>query len=504
MANKIQLPLTEIPYSHKSSQDYAMMRSFIKDFIVELKKTFIIHGSKPTDMWKLTALQLKYLWEGPEDSKDYSDKDIAAIVGKTPERVRSVMLEIAVEAMDMLKTGKAFENIVASNDMRQVFKTFKKDLNAIELFDLLARRYKVDQEDKKTLQFYLDGLRYKRSDSKYNKPYCIDTKVFDDSAITILKKYAGIITKFFKKDPRPLRFETEVYDFMKNEKKWTEEERGLIEAYLRADTGEYEWLGQDDFGNHLVALKWEALDAVDSRMVRILFDYGKNHESDPYMNIDELVNMFNLLAAKNGIDPLPASQSIPRHPHIESIGYGRCRYVGVASNARVDLRAEIKKYVANHNGIVVVDEVLAFAQGLNPRYSLSTVDRYLREAGCITDTWNKIHYAIHSDPGSISKYAQMTGRILRGPQQPYPHQPRKSPKSAALRAKAIDILYHAPGHKLPKKDLINALTPYYTGKSPQTNLPKILKDEIFISEGSGKGSSYSLDMNVYNREFGGQ
>ena len=49
MANKIQLPLTEIPYSHKSSQDYAMMRSFIKDFIVELKKTFIIHVEIPKE-----------------------------------------------------------------------------------------------------------------------------------------------------------------------------------------------------------------------------------------------------------------------------------------------------------------------------------------------------------------------------------------------------------------------------------------------------------------------
>lgn len=502
MAKNVPMTVIEIPYSHKSTSVYAMLKAFIKDFIVELQKTYIAQGSRPMDMWKLPALQLKYFWDGPEDSKDYSDKDIAAIVGKTPERVRSVMLEIAVEAMDMLETGKEFENIVASNDMRQVFKTFKNNLNAIELFDLLARRYEVDKEDKKTLHFYLDGLKYKRSDSKYNKPYCIDTKVFDDSAITILKKYADIITKFFKKDPRPLRFETEVFGFMKNEKKWTDEERRLIEAYLRADTGEYEWLGQDDLGNHLVALKWEALDAVDSRLARILFEYGKSHEDDPFMNIDELVNAFNLQAAKYGIDPIPAGQSIPKHPHIQPLGNGRFRYAGVITNSQIDLRAEMKKYVANNNGIVIVDDALAFAQSLNPKYSLSTAKRYLREAGCINDTWNKTHYAVHNDPDTLSRYAQISGKILTG-SRPGPRA-IKSPKSEALRAKAIDLLYHAPGHKMTKKDLVDNLTPYYTGKYPKTNIPNALKDPIFISEGFGKGSSWSLNMNLYNSEFGGK
>ena len=507
MSKSVNLPIIEIPYSHTSTKSYAMMRAFIKDFIIELQKTYIAKGSKPTDMWKIPALQLKYLWEGPEDSKEYSDKEIASTCSKTSERVRKAMLDIVTEVVQMLEKGGNIENIVASDEMRDSFKEFKDGLSSIELFDLLSHRHGVDKEDKKTLMFYLDGLKYKRSDSKYNKSYCIDTKVFDDNAITILNRKVGAIIKFFKEDPRPLRFETEVKSFMKDKKKWSDEECQQIEAYLKADSTEYEWLGQDDFGRHLVALKWESLDAVDSRLVRILYEYGKSHENDPYMDIDDLIKEYNRRALKYGIDSIPRSQSVPRHPHIGRLGNGRFRYTGNASSSspKIDLPAEIKKYVANNNGIVLVDSALAFAQSLNPKYSIKTVESYLYKAGCVIDTWNKSRYAILNDDDSKNRYQQMTGRTIHSTtgQTTKPRQ-KKSPKADAIRTKAISILLQAKDNTMAKKELADKLSPDFPGSSLSTNLPKYLNDDVFIMEGSGKGSSVKLDLNVYNTKFGNQ
>ena len=493
-----------IPYSHKSTQSYAMMRAFIRDFIDELQKTYVARGSKATEMWKIPALQMKYLWQGPEDTKEYLDKEIAATrkIERTSERVRFVMLELSAAAIQMLENGKAYENIVASDEMRNMFSSFKQELRPVELFDLLSKRYAVNKEDKKTLMFFLDGLKYKRSDSKYSKEYCIDTTVFDDNAISILKKTVGIIIKFFKKDPRPLRLETEVRSFMKSEKKWTDEECEQIEAYLKADTAEYEWLGLDNLGRHLVALNWESLDAVDSRLVRILFEYGKSNVSDPYMNHDELIQEYNRRALKFGIDPIPAGQSIPKHPHIKALGAGRYCYKGDTAPANpINLRAEIKKFVGANNGIVIVDNALAFAQNLNPNYSLNTVRRYLAEANCLFDTWNKTKYAVHNDPESLKKYFQMTGEWITP--QPSPARPKPiSPKTLALRNEAVKLLLQAPGNTMRKKDLVTALTPYYSGKSLATTLSSYLKDDLFIPVGKGKGSSYSLNMELYKSKNG--
>jgi len=491
-----------IPYSHKSTQSYAMMRAFIRDFIDELQKTYVARGSKATEMWKIPALQMKYLWEGPEDSKEYLDKEIAATIGKTSERVRFVMLELSAVAIQMLENGKAYENIVASDEMRNMFSSFKQELRSVELFDLLSKRYAVEKEDKKTLMFFLDGLKYKRSDSKYSKGYCIDTTVFDDNAISILKKTVGIIIKFFKKDPRPLRLETEVRSFMKSEKKWTDEECEQIEAYLKADTAEYEWLGQDNLGRHLVALNWESLDAVDSRLVRILFEYGKSNVNDPYMNYDELIQEYNRRALKFGIDPIPAGQSIPKHPHIKALGAGRYCYKGDTSPTNpIDLRAEIKKFVGANNGIVIVDNALAFAQNLNPNYSLNTVKRYLAEANCLFDTWNKTKYAVLNDPDVLEEYRLMTGHTLKP--QPGKSAPKPiSPKTLALRNEAVRLLLQAPGNTMKRKDLVTALTPYYSGKSLSTTLSSYLKDDLFIHVGEGKGCSYSLNLALYKSRNG--
>ena len=503
MAQNVNIQVVEIPYSHKSKQSYAMMRAFISDFIDELQNTYIARGSKKKETWKITALQMKYLWDGPKDSKVCSDKEIGASVGLSSERVRTVMLEMAAEAMRMLETGGDYENLGASADMRDMFRRFRQDLRSIELFDLLARRYAVHAEDQKTLMFFLDGLNYKRSKSKYYKEYCIDTNVFDDNAITILNGKVGNVIKFFKEDPRPLRLETEVRPFMKSKKGWSDEECRQLEAYLKADTMEYEWLGQDSHGRQLVALNWESLDAVDSRMARILFEYGEMHEDDPYMNNDKLIEEYDRRALALGIEQFPEGHSIPKHPHIESIGNGRFRYIGDASASQgpVDLPAEIKKFVGANNGIVLVDDALAFARSLNPKYSLSTVKRYLDEADCIFDTWNKTNYAVHDDPVARNQYYLMTGKVIKRKITP-PRQKPLSPATITLRAKAVDFLLQAPNQTMAKKDLAAALAPFYTGKSISTNLPKILSGDLFISIGKGKGSSYQLNMTEYNKQNG--
>ena len=77
------------------------------------------------------------------------------------------------------------------------------------------------------------------------------------------------------------------------------------------------------------------------------------------------------------------------------------------------------------------------------------------------------------------------------------------PQTKLVRDLAVQTLHDAPGHTMTKNDLFNAVVDYYQSDS-KNNLYNVFKDDdIFVSLGSGRGSSYTLDMELYKKEFGG-
>ena len=491
-------PTVVIPYSQESSDAYSMIRAFIKDFIVELRNIFVLGGSKKPDMWKIDALRLKYLWEGSQDNPVLSNKEIARIVGCTPENVRKQIEDVLASALvRCLETGENYCGLTPSVEIQRIFADLEKNLKPVEFFPLLQKRVGVHEEDWKTLMLFLHGLDYFCSTNDDTKGLCISKAKFGRQTSELIKK-AAKLKKYFKEDPRPLKYDLEVLPYMRSKMGWKDEECKQMEAYLRADSDEYEW-GLDSLGTSTIALRWESLGGVDNQTVRILFDYGENNPSNPYMGKEELRKEYNRRALANGIDELLPNWSVNgKNKHIEQKGNGLYRYVNGAKKARADFHEVLKSFVAQNAGKVSPDEAIAFAQ-VHHRGE-STVRQYLTEIDCelYKNPQNGLKYYVHTD------YVDLYPNLVPDPMGESNSGKGKralSPKTILLRKVSIEQLLQADAFTMTKKALYDAVVAEYQGKSPN-NLYKIfqgLADEgVFIMDGSTKGGSYRLDIARYN------
>ena len=494
--------VVEIPYCTPPDGVYGLFNAFVHDFIVELKKTYQSQGGRPADMWKIRALQRKYLWGGPKDNQEWSNKEIASSLKMSGESVRKEMESLTESAVAMLE-GNPFMGMTPSADMRRAYASFRAELKGVELYPLLAGRLGVNPEDRKTLRFFMDGLGYKFSvrkkpDGELDKEYCLDTGIFGKDGVSVIIRLVGPLEKFFKQDARPLSFETEVMRFMMN-KGWSDDECRLAEVYLKADTDEYEWSGPDEFGNHSVAVKWKSL-YFANKLVRILYDHRTDHPDDPFMDRDKLIDEYDRRAMAEGMDPFRAlTNSVPSNPHIEMAGNGRYRYVNGRKKDKVDLHSELRRLVGTCDGRIAFDDAVSFARTLNPKYSTSTVSRYLKEIGCRAETIDGVSYRIYDkslDQGGKSSGEDKT----KGDKKTR----RNGDHLRILRSLAVQRLLYADGRTMTKKELCEQVRKEECAAGMAvSNIYKVFQnDPIFISSGGRKGGKYTLDIDLYNKENG--
>ncbi len=491
-------PTVVVPYSQQSQEVYPMMRAFIKDFIVELKKIFVLGGSKKSDMWKIDALRLKYLWEGSQDNPVLSNKEIAGIVGCTPENVRKQIEDVLAPSMvHCLRTGEAFCGLTPSETMQRVFADFEKSLKPVEFFPLLQKREGVHEEDWKTLMLFLHGLDYYRSENDDTKGICISKQIFGRKTSQLVGM-AAKLKKYFKEDPRPLKYDLEVLPYMRSKMGWKDEECKQMEAYLRADSDEYEW-GSDSLGGATVALRWDALGGVDNQTVRILFEYGEKNPSDPYMGKEELRKEYNRRALLNGIDTLMPNWSVNgKNKHIEHKGNGFYRYVNGVKKTTVDFHEVLKGFIAQNAGKVTPDDAIAFGQAHHRKES--TVRRYLKEIDCklYKNPQDGLKYYVHKD------YVDLYPNLVLDPwveSNSGKGKRRESPKTILLKKVSVEQLLHADAFTMTKKALYDAVIAEYEGKSPNDvykYFQQLADEGVFIEIGSGKGGSYKLNIARYN------
>ena len=491
-------PTVVIPYSQQSQDAYPMMRAFIKDFIVELKNISVLGGGKKSDMWKIDALRLKYLWEGPIDNRVLSNKEIAGIVGCTAENVRKqIEDELAPALVRCLRTGGAFRGLTPSMEMQRIYAGFEKDLKPVEFFPLLQKREGVQVEDWRTLMLFLHGLDYYRSENDDTKGLCISKEIFGRKTSQLVRR-AAELKKYFKEDPRPLKYSLEVLPYMKNKKKWTDEECKQMETYFHAASDEYEW-GSDSLGEPTVALRWEALGGVDNQTVRILFEYGEKNPSAPYMEKEELRMEYNRRALLHGIDALMPNWSVNgKNKHIEHKGNGFYRYVNGPKIVKVDFHEVLKVFVAQNAGKVSPDDAITF--GKAQHRGESTVRRYLKEIDCklYKDPQDGLKYYVHKDYGDL--YPNLIPDPMGEP-DPNKRKRPESPKTILLKKVSVEQLLQADAFTMTKKALYDAVVAEYEGNS-RNNVYKIFKklaDEgVFIGDARRQGGSYRLDIARYN------
>lgn len=456
---------------------YPVLRRHVSDFINAYE---LNHKND----WKSKALRLKYLYSETDTEGAPKDKELSELLGVSAESVRNIK--------DI--PAKLCEELYANQD--KAFLSLK-GIKRIEVKDLLMKRFGFGH-DEKTLMFYLDGMSYTVTEQAEYNGFCINTRYYGKGLKSILKAVIPSIKDFLSNDPFPIRIE-DVMDHLKGDGADMVKLR-LAEDYMLADSGTFEVKEQD--GAQYVSMRWEALPSVSARQARILYDFALKNGFDAFMSKKDLIAEYNTRAYRyDGIDQLVESLSVAKNDHIEFGGNGTYRFIGNPSKktAMIDLRAELLKYLAEHDGIAPFSDLRKLIDDNGWNYSDVTIRTYLKddcESAWIRGEGKRTYFILKT---CWSKY-QKEGYY----HQSLGHRPgRSSSKAPAYKVEIIDravaMLKAAPGNTLSKKELFDAVVDLYPNKS-KNNIYKIFDEEpLLVKSGEGKGASYFLAADAVDK-----
>ena len=450
---------------------YRALRRHVADFI----KDYAVEDNKG---WKSKALRLKYLYSETDTDDVPKDKDLAVLLGVTSESVRKNMKDISAEFCDKLNAAQdaAFLSL--------------KGIKRIEVKDNLMKRFGFGH-DEKTLRFYLDGMGYTISEEKGYDGFCIDTRYYGKGLKGILKAVIPDVKDILGENPVPARledvlgqFKADGFDMLRLR---------FAEDYILADTDTYEVKEQG--GDIFVTIRWEALPSVTARQVRILYDYALENGYDAFMAKRDLIAKYNTRTyLYENIDQLDENQSVAKNDHIEFGGNGNYRYIGNPrkKGTSLDLKAELLKYLATHDGIAPFSDLRQLVDDNGWRYSDVTIKMYLKD-DCVV-AWKqgegrRTFYILKTCWTTFEKTGDYStrkeGKGQSGNSQPPAYK-------IAIIDRAVALLKAAEGNTLSKKELFDAVVDLYPQKS-KNNIYKIFDaDPSFVKTGAGKGDSYSL------------
>ncbi len=442
------------------------LAAFIKDYAV-----------KDNDGWKSKALRLKYLFSETDTEDVPNNKYLAQLLGVTSESVRKNTKDLSAEFCDELnaRQDEAFLSL--------------KGIKRIELKDNLMKRFGFGH-DEKTLRFYLDGMDYTVSEEKGYDGFCIDTSYYGKGLKGILKAVIPDVKDILAGNPVPVRMEVVLaqlkadgFDMLRLR---------FAEDYMLADTDTYKVEEQD--GYTFVSMKWNALPSVTARQVSILYDFALENGSDAFMAKRDLMAKYNTRAyLYEGIEQLDENQSVAKNDHIEFGGNGTYRYIGKPRNkgTRTDLKAELLRYLAEHDGIAPYTDLRQFVDNNGWNYKEVTIKKYLKEdceAAWIKGQGKRTYYILKTCWPEYQKkgyyrpgVGQGTGRSSQPPAY-----------KVAIIDRAVALLKETKGNTLPKKTLFDAVVDLYPKKS-KNNIYKIFdEDPSFVKIGDAKGDFYAL------------
>lgn len=449
---------------------YPALRQYLADFIKD-------YAVKDNDGWKSKALRRKYLFSETDTEGVPNNKDLAEHLGVTPESVRKNMKDISADFCDGLnaRQDEAFLSL--------------KGIKRIELKDNLMKRFGFGH-DEKTLRFYLDGMDYTISEENGYDGFCIDTRYYGKGLKGILRAVIPDVKDILAGNPVPVRIEevlaqlkADGFDMLRLR---------FAEDYMLADTDTYKVEEQD--GYTFVSMKWNALPSVTARQVSILYDFALENGFDAFMAKKDLMSKYNTRAyLYEGIEQLDENQSVAKNDHIEFGGKGTYRYIGNPRNkgTRTDLKAELLRYLAEHDGIAPYTDLRQFVDNNGWNYKDVTIKMYLKEdceAAWIQGQGKRTYYILKTCWPEYQKKGFYPPKVGHGTGRSTQPQAYK----VAIIDRAVAMLKETEGNTLPKKELFDAVVDLYPKKS-KNNIYKIFdEDPSFVKIGDAKGDFYAL------------
>ena len=446
----------------------------LRQYLAEVIKDYAV---KDNDGWKSKALRRKYLYSETDTQGVPNNKDLAQLLGVTSESVRKNTKDISADFCNELnaRQDEAFLSL--------------KGIKRIELKDNLMKRFGFGH-DEKTLRFYLDGMDYTISEEKGYDGFCIDTRYYGKGLKGILKAVIPDVKDILAGNPVPVRMEDVLAQL--KEDGFDMLRLRFAEDYMLADTDTYKVEEQD--GYTYVSMKWNALPSVTARQVSILYDFALEKGSDAFMAKRDLMSKYNTRAyLYDNIEQLDQNQAVAQNDHIEFGGNGTYRYIGNPRNkgTRTDLKAELLRYLAEHDGIAPFTDLRQFVDNNGWNYSDVTIKAYLKddcEAAWIKGQGKRTYYILKTCWPEYQKKGYYRPRVGQGTgrsSQPPAYK-------VAIIDKALALLKDAPENTLPKKDLFDAVVDLYPEESTN-NIYKIFdEDPSFVKIGDAKGDFYAL------------
>ena len=316
------------------------------------------------------------LFESAYDDREitpFSRESAATKYGMTPERIRQLLLGKENSIGITLCRG-VIQGTIEVDDIRvnPIFQSRFDDIAFSNKYAYDLRSFILENgiRNDKTCRFLLDLLGLTICESNiYFEPL-----VIKGENITALNHNAAILMKFFTDAALYVSLVDDVAPFLQNKLNNNTE---LVNIMLDIVRSSDRFESYDGEGGDLYALRWQYLQTIPARIVRIIYDYGGPiHSSDIYEE-------YNKRALAYGIEPILDEDVTIRRVHPLLAYAGKTGYWSLKNKpedgreSMPKVREVIDSYLRAHDGKAYLQEVVEYVSSLGLNYSERSIRTYL-------------------------------------------------------------------------------------------------------------------------------
>lgn len=368
-----------------------IMERFISEYVdrMDVRNHILIEAERTKREKRLDLFTTAY------DDREYNifSKDIMADkFGMTKERIRQLLKgkdnTVGLTLCRSIINGSVETDDFVINPVLQS-KFFDISYDILSAYSLTGFDTAFGITGEKTRNFFLNLIDYCVCDSTtYFEPL-----VIKDDKITQLNRSLGPMIKHFIDSALYLSIKDDVEPFLIDKFKGDHEIVDMMVDIIKS-SNRFETITDID-GQPLYGLKWQYLQTIPSRVVRILYEH-----SSP-MHYKEIFDEYNKRCSACGVEGSTDSERFVfrNHPLLEACGRSGVWKLRDKSSSKKNKRRspkeEISSFLVSNGGKATVEQVKIHLDSVGLTYPENTIRTYLCSvAKCIIGTGNEF---VHKD-----------------------------------------------------------------------------------------------------------